>query len=99
MKPTPDAALLQSIATQMMGGTAVKVGAKTLPVGRTSIRRLKTVTFKMGGRVYQAIQQNPDKPSRWGKLPRAGHYVIQFKDAKTDKFVAVAVVGAATKDG
>ena len=27
-------------------------------MGRTSVRRLKTVTFKMGGRVYQAIQQN-----------------------------------------
>ena len=91
MKPMLDIALLQSVATQMMGGTEVKVGGSTLPVGRTSTRRLKTVTFKMGGRTYQAIQQNPDKPSRWGKLARAGHQVAQFKDVKTNKFLAVAV--------
>jgi hypothetical protein len=47
----------------------------------------------MGGREYQAIQQNPGKPSRWGKLARAGHQVVQFKDVKTNKFVAVAVDG------
>ena len=93
MKRTLDVALLQSVAAQMVGGTEVKVGRKTLPVGRTKLRRLKSVTFKMGGRVYQAIQQNPEKPSRWGKLARAGHQVVQFKNVNTNKFVAVAVDG------
>ena len=60
---------------------------------RTSVHHLKTVTFNMGSREYQAIQQNPDKPSRWGKLARAGHQVLQFKDGKTNRFVAVAVDG------
>ena len=83
----------------MMGGTEVKVGRKTLPVRRTSVRRLKTVMFTMDGRVYQAIQQNPDKPSRWGKLARAGHQVVQFKDVETNKFVAVAVDGDVTVYG
>jgi hypothetical protein len=93
MNPTLDLALLKSIATQMIGGTEVNVGRKTMPVGRTSVHRLKTVTFQTGGRVYQAIQQNPDKPSRWGELARAGHHVVQFKDAETNRFVAGAVDG------
>jgi hypothetical protein len=38
-------------------------------------------------------EQNPDKPSRWGLLARGGHHVVQFKDAETNKFVAVAVDG------
>ena len=77
----------------MTGGTTVKVGRKTLPVARTSVHHFKTVRFKMGGREYQAIQQNPEKPSRRGKLARAEHQVVQFKDTKTNKFVAVAVDG------
>lgn len=45
----------------------------------------------MNGRHYQAIEQNPEKPSRWGQLARDGHLVVQFKDVETNKFVAVAV--------
>lgn len=93
MKRTLDLALLQSVAVQMMGGTKVTLNGETLPVRRTSVHRLKTITFKIGGREYQAIQQNPDKPSRWGKLACAGHQVVQFKDVKINKFVAVAVDG------
>ena len=47
----------------------------------------------MNGRQYQAIEQNPDKPSRCGRLARAGRQVVQFKDFQTNKFVAVAVDG------
>jgi hypothetical protein len=47
----------------------------------------------MGGRDYQAIEQNPEKPSRWGKLAREGHQVVQFRDVATGKYVAVAVDG------
>jgi hypothetical protein len=45
----------------------------------------------MGSKPYQAIEQNPDKPSRWGKLAREGHRVVQFRDSLTQKYVAVAV--------
>ena len=93
MVRTPDVALLQSIAEQMMKGTKVEVGGKTLPVRRTSVHHLKTVPFTMNGRGYQAIEQNPEKPSRWGELARAGHQVVQFKDVKTNRFVAVSVDG------
>jgi len=62
-------------------------------VKRTSYQRLKTLTFDMNGRKYQAIEQNADKPSRWGQLARDGHRVVQFRDVQTGKYVAVAVDG------
>ncbi len=94
-----DAALLSSIANQLMGGTQVEVQGKALPVRRTSSQRLKIVAFTMDGRQFQAIEQNPDKPSRWGELARAGHQVVQFKDVQTNRFVAVAVDGEVKEFG
>ena len=47
----------------------------------------------MNGRQYQAIEQNAEKPSRWGQLVREGHRVVQFRDVETGKYVAVAVDG------
>ncbi len=88
-----DTALLSSIAKQMMASARVKVGDSSLPVRRTSTQHLRTLTFDMDGREYQAIEQNPEKPSRWGQLARSGHQVVQFKDSETNKFVAVAVDG------
>jgi hypothetical protein len=44
-----DTALLSSIATQMMNGTRVAVQGKSMPVRRTSSRRLRMVSFTMGG--------------------------------------------------
>lgn len=95
-----DRDLLGSIATQLMSGAAaVKVQGKNLRVGRTSTQRLKIVRFTVNGREYQAIDQNPDKPSRWGRLARAGHRVVQFKDVKSNRFVAVAVDGKVLEYG
>ena len=88
-----DVKFMESIAAQMRAGNKVALGEESAPVKRTSMQRLKTVKFEMNGREYQAIEQNSDKPSRWGKLARDGHSVIQFKDALTNKFVAVAVDG------
>lgn len=88
-----DIAIMQSVALQMMERELVTVGDKTVRVGRTSYQRLRTVKIEMNGREYQAIEQNADKPSRWGKLAREGHRVVQFRDAQTGKYVAVAVDG------
>jgi hypothetical protein len=88
-----DLELMKSVAEQMMGAGKVTIQGKTVPVTRTSYQRLKTMRFEMGGRPYQAIEQNPDKPSRWGKLAREGHHVVQFRDVVTGKYVAVAVGG------
>jgi hypothetical protein len=92
--------LLSSIATQMMANdTAIEVQGTYVPIRRTSGQHLKTVTFTMGGRKYTAIEQNPEKPSRWGQLARAGHQVVQFKDDEANKFVAVAVDGEVKEYG
>ncbi len=86
-----DTSLLASIAQQMMDGDWVDVHGQRLRVRRTSAQRLRTVAFGMDGRDYQAIEQNREKPSRWGQLARDGHQVVQFKDVQTGRFVAVAV--------
>ena len=53
----------------------------------------------MGGTEYQAIEQNAEKPSRWGKLAREGHRVAQFRDIASGKYVAVVVDGKVTEYG
>ena len=94
-----DTALLASIAAQMMKSNTVDVSGKSVPVSRTSKHRLRTLTFMMDGRDYQAIEQNAEKPSRWGQSARDGHQVVQFKDSCTNRFVAVAVDGKVTTYG
>jgi hypothetical protein len=94
-----DEALVASIAQQMMGSNTVDVNGKAVPVSRTSKHRFKTLAFTMDGREYQAIEQNPEKPSRWGQLAREGHQVVQLKDRATNKFVAVVVDGEVTVYG
>jgi hypothetical protein len=75
----------------MMSSDTVDVNGKSVPVSRTSRHRLRTLAFTTNGQEYQAIEQNAEKPSRWGKLAREGHKVVQFKDSMTNEFVAVTV--------
>jgi hypothetical protein len=91
-----DTALVASIAQQMMSSNTVDVNGKAVPVSRTSKNRFRTLAFLMGGREYMAIEQNAEKPSRWGKLAREGHQVVQFKDSATNRFVVVCVDGVVT---
>lgn len=88
-----DLELMKSVAEQMMGSGKVIIEGKALPVTRTSYQRLKAVRFDMSGHQYQAIEQNADRPSRWGQLAREGHRVVQFRDVATGKYVAVAIDG------
>jgi hypothetical protein len=94
-----DTSLLGFVARQMMRADEIEVGGKRLPVRRTSKQGLRTVTFATEGRQYAAIEQNPEKPSRWGQLARSGHQVVQFKDLQTNRFVPVAVDGEAKQYG
>ncbi len=57
------------------------------------------VAFTIGDRQYAAIEQNPEKPGRWGQLARSGHQVVQFKDVQSNRFVAVAVDGQVKEYG
>ena len=86
-----DHAVMKSVAEQLMSGSAVVVGGRNFRVTRTGSQRLRTTRFLLGGKEYQAIEQNPEKPSRWGKFAREGHRVVQFRDLTTQKYVAVAV--------
>jgi hypothetical protein len=94
-----DHAVLQSVAEQMMNGAEVRVDDRLFRVSRTGAQRLRTVRFLMGGQEYQAIEQNPEKPSQWGKLAREGRRVVQFRDLLTQKYVAVAVDGKVKEYG
>lgn len=94
-----DAVLFASIATQMMADTEIAIGGKKFRLERTSRCHLRTVAFEIDGHKYQAIEQNPEKPSQWGQLARIGHQVVQFKDAEANRFVAVAVDGKVTVYG
>lgn len=86
-----DHAVLVAVAEQMMSGTQVTVDGRKSRVGRTGSQRLRTVRFLIGGKEFQAIEQNPEKPSRWGKLAREGKRVVQIRDLSSQKYVGVVV--------
>ncbi len=88
-----DHALFQSVAEQLLSGTQIVTDGGTSRVTRTGSLRLRTARFLAHGRQYQAIEQNAHKPSHWGKLARAGHKVVQFRDLSSQKYVAVSVDG------
>jgi hypothetical protein len=91
--PMLDHETLKSVADQLMSSAQVQVEGRTSRVTRTGSLRLRTVRFVMDAKEYQAIEQNAEKPSRWGQLARQGHRVVQFRDLQSQKYVAVAVDG------
>jgi hypothetical protein len=86
-----DIQLMQSVAFEMLSNPLIQIEGRTLEIQRIGRGRWRTVRFGMNGREYQAIEQNQQKPSRWGQLAREGHQVVQFKDVETNGYVAVAV--------
>jgi hypothetical protein len=85
--------VFQLVSHQMLTSDVVEIDGRKFPVRRTSAQHLRTVTFSIDNHEYTAIEQNPDKPSRWGQLARAGHKVVQFKNQASNRFVAVSVDG------
>ena len=83
----------------MMNGDEVVVEGQRVAVKRVGAKRLRMVEFKWDGRAFEAIEQNPEKPSRWGKLAREGHRVVQFRNVEAGKYVAVAVDGVVKEYG
>lgn len=84
---------LASVAAQLMNGDQVLHYGEQLRVQRVGRGRLRMVAFCLNGRMLEAIEQNPEKPSHWGKLAREQHQVVQFRDIESHKYVAVAVDG------
>lgn len=93
MESTLDHEKLQAAAENMMSGGVVSVGGKAVKVERTGSRKFRMVRLEINGREYQMIEQNPDKPSRWGQLAREGHRVVQVRDVGSGKYVAAVVDG------
>ena len=95
--PAMEEQALRSVAAQLMNGEDVALEGQTLRVKRAGSGRLRMVRFKLHGREFDAIEQNPKKPSRWGQLAREKHQVVQFRDVLTQKYVAVSVDGEITE--
>lgn len=91
--------VLRAVAMQLMNGEEVALDDQKLQVKRVGSGQLRMVQFKLNGRVFEAIEQNRTKPSRWGQLAREKHQVVQFRDVATHKYVAVAVDGEITEYG
>lgn len=84
---------LSSIAAQLMNAKEVVFEDQKLKVERVGSGRLRTVRVMISGRALQAIEQDREKPSHWGKLARKRHQVVQFQDVATKKYMAVVVDG------
>lgn len=82
-----------------MDGDEVALDDQKLKVKRIGSGRWRTVRFELNGREFDAIEQNRNKPSRWGQLAREKHQVVQFRDVATNKYVAVSVDGEITEYG
>jgi hypothetical protein len=91
--------VLGSVAAQLMNGEMVLLEDQKIPVKRVGRGRLRMVEFRLNGRVLEAIEQNREKPSQWGKLAREKHQVVQFRDVETHKYVAVSVDGEVRQYG
>lgn len=91
--------ILGLVAGQLMNGEEVAVEGQRIAVKRVGRGRLRMVEFRMDGRGWEAIEQNPEKASQWGKLARDGHQVVQFRDVEGHRYVAVAVDGVVREYG
>jgi hypothetical protein len=96
---TAEQKALQSVAMQLMSGDEVGLDDQRLRVKRVGHGRFRMVQFELSGRLYEAIEQNPEKASRWGRLAREKHQVVQFRDLVAQKYVAVAVDGEVREYG
>jgi hypothetical protein len=79
------------------GTREVELGGKKFPVRETPRNCLREVDFVFEGQPLRGLEQNPKTESRWAKLARAGHKVMQFLSA--GRYVGVVVDGKVTMYG
>jgi hypothetical protein len=60
------------------GRTEAEVDGVRRPIGRTRTQGLRMVSFSFRDHAIEGIEQNPEKPSRWGALAREGKRIMQF---------------------
>jgi len=87
-----DTQVLADIARQVFEGQkTVTTPSGTARVTTTFKQGLRKVEFSAGDERLVGIEQNPHTASRWARLAREGHQVMQFRDARTGAYVAVVV--------
>lgn len=92
-----DTNVLADVARQVFEGLkTVTAPTGIARVTLTSKQGLRKVEFTAGDVRLVGIQQNPSTASRWARLAREGHQVMQFRDARTGAYVAVVVDGKVT---
>jgi hypothetical protein len=91
------AEVLVDVWRQVMaeGHETVEVAGERVRTGRTRARGLRTVAFRAEGVSLEGIEQNPEKDSRWGKLAREGHRIMQFSTGH--RYVANVCDGVLTR--
>ena len=79
-----DIGLFASIARQLFDSRNVR---------RTPLAGLRMKLFTDAGQPMAAIEQNPNTGSEWATKAKAGHKVVQFRDTRANRYVAVSVDG------
>jgi hypothetical protein len=86
--------VLESVARQVFSGAKqIETPEGRVPVGKTPSKGLLRVEFSVEGHAVVGIEQNPHTASQWAKLAKAGHKVMQFRDAETGRYIANVVDG------
>jgi len=86
--------VLVSVARQVLSGAKqVETPEGLVPVAKTPSKGLLRVESSFERRPVVGTEQNPNTGSQWAKLPRAGHKVVQFRDAETGRYIANMVDG------
>jgi serine/threonine-protein kinase len=88
-----DGSHMRSIAAQLLESPQVDVDGHRYKVTEVGAMKVKSAKFVLGGRKYEAIEQNPETASHWADLARQGHRVVHFRDLVTKEYLAVVVDG------
>lgn len=75
----------------------VHLDGRRFPVHTTPRKHLRQVDFSFAGEPLRGLEQNPQTASRWAKLAREGHKVMQFLSA--GRYLANVVDGKVTLYG
>jgi hypothetical protein len=83
--------------TLVQRASEVELEGQKFSVRSTPNKHLLQVDFEFSGETIRGLEQNPETASRWAKLARAGHQVMQF--LAEGRYVANVVDGKLTLYG
>lgn len=78
------------------GQRVVELDEQSYPVTHTRAQKLRQVRFRVDDHWLVGIEQNPKTQSRWAKLAREGHRLMQFLEEQPRRYLAVVVDGRVT---